>query len=72
MGFGMKPDKVPTKEEMLELLRKIEAALPKIRRKVAQGMGHKVDIEGMVILECRDNGIASVNFKESSAKFFTC
>jgi hypothetical protein len=62
-------DDIPTKEEVVEILEKIQDALPKIIEKAKQGTFEKVEHESMVVLTNIPKDIIAASVKKHMATF---
>jgi len=57
---------IPTKERILEMLEKVEKALPNVKEKIKKGIGEKLENEGMIVVSALTEDVISVGIKEGN------
>lgn len=60
-----KAPEIPGQERILEMLKKVEEALPDLKKEIVKGVGHRIPEEGMLVLTAISKGIVSIGFKEN-------
>jgi hypothetical protein len=62
----MEPNKIPTKERALAVIKMGRKALEKAEEKIRMGVGENLEEEGMIVLSALTENVVSIGIKENN------